>query len=66
MDNYLSKKFEEMRFAFTQREIKIPPRYDFPPAAINCRCISKEIEEEVVIDYNKIYKILKKRKENEI
>ncbi len=57
MNRDLSRRFEQMRFAFTQREIKRPPLDEFPPAAINCRCIIKEIE--VVIDYNKIYKILK-------
>ena len=59
MDNYLSKKFEEMRFAFTQRKIKIPPRYNLQSDIINCRCITEDDGEEVVIDYNKIYKILK-------
>ena len=57
MDDYLSKKFEHLRAGYMQREIKIPPRYNLQSDIINCRCIIKEIE--VVIDYNKIYKILK-------
>ena len=59
MDDYLSKRFEQLRSAYRQREIKmaIPNMYHYIQAGINCRCITEE--KEVVIDYNKIYKMLK-------
>lgn len=59
MDDYLNKKLEQMRLDYHQRKIKIPPRYNLQSDIINCRCITEDDEEEVVIDYNKIYKILK-------